>query len=93
MLRKNDMVAVIAGVDKGRTGKILHASGKVLAVFQGHHHSGSYSNIAGIHYYTLKALVEGSGPDPACWVPKIILMQLPKSIRTAASPSPDTERP
>ena len=36
---------------------------------QGHHHSGSYSNIAGIHYYTLKALVEGSGPDPACWVP------------------------
>ncbi len=41
--------------------QILQASGKVLAVFQGHHHSGSYSNIAGIHYYTLKALVEG--PD------------------------------
>ena len=41
--------------------RILHASGKVLAVFQGHHHSGSYSHIAGIHYYTLKALVEGSG--------------------------------
>lgn len=43
--------------------QILKASGKVLAVFQGHHHSGSYSNIAGIHYYTLKALVEGSGPE------------------------------
>jgi predicted phosphodiesterase len=42
---------------------ILEASGKVLAVFQGHHHAGSYSCIAGIHYYTLKALVEGSGPD------------------------------
>jgi predicted MPP superfamily phosphohydrolase len=43
--------------------QILQASDKVLAVFQGHHHSGSYSNIAGIHYYTLKALVEGSGPE------------------------------
>ena len=42
---------------------VLEASGKVLAVFQGHHHSGSYSNIAGIHYYTLKAIVEGHGPE------------------------------
>jgi predicted phosphodiesterase len=42
--------------------QILQNSGKVLAVFQGHHHSGGYSRIAGIHYYTLKALVEGSGP-------------------------------
>ena len=41
--------------------QILEASGKVLAVFQGHHHSGSYSNIAGIHYYTLKAVIEGHG--------------------------------
>ena len=41
--------------------KILEASGKVLAVFQGHHHTGSYSNIAGIHYYTLKAVIEGHG--------------------------------
>ena len=41
--------------------QLLEASGKVLAVFQGHHHSGSYSSIAGIHYYTLKALIEGSG--------------------------------
>ncbi len=43
--------------------QVLEASGKVLTVFQGHHHSGSYSNIAGIHYYTLKALVEGPGPE------------------------------
>jgi hypothetical protein len=43
--------------------QIFNASGKVLAVFQGHHHSGSYSNIAGIHYYTLKAVVEGHGPE------------------------------
>jgi len=43
--------------------QILQTSGKVLTVFQGHHHPGDYKNIAGIHYYTLKALVEGSGPD------------------------------
>ncbi len=42
---------------------ILEASGKVFAVFQGHHHPGGYSQIAGIHYYTLKALVEGTGPE------------------------------
>ena len=43
--------------------RILEASGKVLTVFQGHHHSGDYNNIAGIHYYTLKALIEGSGDE------------------------------
>jgi predicted phosphodiesterase len=43
--------------------RVLEASGKVLAVFQGHHHPGGYSQIAGIHYYTLKALVEGAGPE------------------------------
>jgi len=42
---------------------ILEGSGKVLAVFQGHHHPGAYSFINGIHYYTLKAVVEGSGPE------------------------------
>ncbi len=36
---------------------------KVLAVFQGHHHAGDYSLIEGIHYYTLKAMVEGSGAE------------------------------
>jgi predicted phosphodiesterase len=43
--------------------QILEGSGKVLAVFQGHHHVGSYSTITGIHYYTLKALVEGTGAE------------------------------
>jgi predicted phosphodiesterase len=43
--------------------RVLEASGKVLAVFQGHHHPGGYSYIAGIHYYTLKALIEGTGPE------------------------------
>ena len=41
--------------------KVFQESGKVLAVFQGHHHAGHYSQIEGIHYYTLKAMVEGSG--------------------------------
>ncbi|MHC4678993.1 MAG: metallophosphoesterase [Planctomycetota bacterium] len=43
--------------------QILQASGKVRAVFQGHHHPGRYSNMAGIHYYSLKALVEGAGAE------------------------------
>ncbi|MCP4644394.1 MAG: hypothetical protein GY851_28380 [bacterium] len=42
---------------------VIEASGKVLAVFQGHHHEGSHSCIEGIHYYTLKAVVEGSGAE------------------------------
>lgn len=47
----------------GQVRQVLETSGKVAAVFQGHHHSGSYSHLAGIHYYTLKALVEGTGPE------------------------------
>jgi len=54
---------------KGSTGvrnaamvrEVFQESEKVLAVFQGHHHAGHYSHIEGIHYYTLKAMVEGSG--------------------------------
>lgn len=41
--------------------EVFQESEKVLAVFQGHHHAGHYSQIEGIHYYTLKAMVEGSG--------------------------------
>lgn len=41
--------------------QVLEESGKVQAVFQGHHHEGRYSQIHGIHYYTLKALVEDQG--------------------------------
>lgn len=43
--------------------RVLEESGKVLAVFQGHNHPGAYSHIEGIHYYTLKSLVEGSGAE------------------------------
>ncbi len=43
--------------------QILEQSDKVAAVFQGHHHEGSYSYIEGIHYYTLKAMVEGPGEE------------------------------
>ncbi len=40
---------------------VLQKPGRVLAVFQGHNHAGGYSRIGGIHYYTLKAMIEGSG--------------------------------
>jgi len=41
----------------------LEASGRVLAVLQGHHHPGGYRQINGIHYGTLRAMVEGAGPE------------------------------
>jgi alkaline phosphatase len=41
----------------------LEKSGKVLAVFQGHSHKNDHQEIAGIHYTTLLAMVEGPGPD------------------------------
>jgi predicted MPP superfamily phosphohydrolase len=47
----------------GDVRNILQASGKVLAVFQGHKHEGDYNMIEGIHYYTLKAMVVGSGAE------------------------------
>ena len=40
---------------------ILERSGRVLAVFQGHSHRNDYQEIKGIHYCTLRAMVEGSG--------------------------------
>ncbi len=42
---------------------LLEKSGKVCAVFQGHNHAGPYSTVNNIHYYTLKAMIEGSGKD------------------------------
>ncbi len=41
--------------------KVLEASGKVFAVFQGHSHKNDLKEIGGIHYCTLVAMVEGSG--------------------------------
>ena len=43
--------------------KVLEQSKKVLAVFNGHQHAGQYNLINGIHYYTLKAVVEGQGKE------------------------------
>jgi alkaline phosphatase len=42
---------------------ILEASGKVVAVFQGHSHQNALAEIAGIHYCTLRAMIEGSGAE------------------------------
>ncbi len=43
--------------------RIIENSGKVLAVFQGHYHNGHYSFRNGIHYYTMKAMVDSSLPE------------------------------
>ncbi|MHC4242519.1 MAG: metallophosphoesterase family protein [Planctomycetota bacterium] len=43
--------------------RVMEESGKVLAVFQGHHHEGGHSRIGGIHYYTLRAMVENCGQE------------------------------
>jgi alkaline phosphatase len=42
---------------------ILEKNKNVLGVFQGHHHPGNYSFRNGIHFFTMKAMVEGSFPD------------------------------
>jgi alkaline phosphatase len=41
--------------------EVLQQSGKVTAVLQGHSHQNDHQEIAGIHYCTLAAMVEGSG--------------------------------
>jgi predicted phosphodiesterase len=43
--------------------QVLQKSKKVLAVFQGHNHYGNYSGFSGIHFYTLRALLDGSGSE------------------------------
>jgi alkaline phosphatase len=45
----------------------LEDSRKVLAVVQGHNHRNDYSEIKGIHYVTLMAMVEGSGAENNCY--------------------------
>lgn len=42
---------------------LLENSGNVLAVFQGHHHPGHYSFKNGIHYWTMKGMIEESLPE------------------------------
>ena len=41
--------------------RVLEASQKVLAVFQGHSHENDHKELGGIHYCTLVAMIEGSG--------------------------------
>ena len=41
--------------------RILEESGQVLAVVQGHSHANAYQTVHGIHYVTLRAVVEQSG--------------------------------
>ena len=41
--------------------QMLQDNHRVLAVFQGHKHTGQQSYMEHIHYYTLKAMVTGSG--------------------------------
>lgn len=43
--------------------QILEESQRVVAVFQGHSHQNDYQQIRGIHYCTLRAMIEGSGPE------------------------------
>ncbi|HRQ89247.1 MAG TPA: metallophosphoesterase [Bacteroidia bacterium] len=46
---------------------VLEASGKVLAVFQGHSHKNDLQEIAGIPYCTLAAMIEGSGAENSAY--------------------------
>lgn len=41
---------------------LLERSGRVMAVIQGHHHTGNYSQLHGIHYWTMKAVIESDYP-------------------------------
>jgi hypothetical protein len=42
---------------------VLEVSGKAIAAFHGHDHAGHHAVVNGIHYYTLKAVVEGTGAE------------------------------
>ncbi len=41
----------------------IDRAGNVLAVLQGHSHQNDYRQIAGVHYCTLAAMIEGAGPE------------------------------
>jgi alkaline phosphatase len=41
--------------------QVLEGSKRVTAVFQGHSHQNDFQQIAGIHYCTLAAMIEGTG--------------------------------
>ncbi len=43
--------------------QVIEDSARVVAVFQGHSHENDYREIQGVHYCTLAAMVEGTGPE------------------------------
>jgi hypothetical protein len=55
------MTLYVKNVAKVR--RLLESHPDVLTVFQGYQHQGQYSQVNNIHYYTLKAMVEGSGEE------------------------------
>ena len=46
---------------------VLAADGDVIAVFSGHAHDSNYSEIDGIHYLTIAAMVDSDEPTPPTW--------------------------
>lgn len=65
----HQLLDTFSGIDKelciGNAGEIvevLEQSNKVIAVIQGHHHAGNYSFRKGIHYFTMKGMIEGPLP-------------------------------
>ena len=46
---------------------ILHGSGVVIAVFQGHDHDNHHQEIDGIHYLTFAAMVDHTDPTAPTW--------------------------
>ncbi|MCI0479535.1 metallophosphoesterase, partial [Candidatus Uhrbacteria bacterium] len=46
---------------------VLAASGRVIAVLQGHDHENRYASIDGIHYVTFAAMVDHDVPTPPTW--------------------------
>lgn len=62
---------------------ILEESGKVAAVFQGHSHRNALTDLGGIHYVTLRAMVEGSGEDENGY--SLLEIQADGSLKLAAA--------
>lgn len=46
---------------------VLAADNDVIAVFSGHDHGADYSEIDGIHYFTIAAMVDHDDPTPLTW--------------------------
>ena len=82
---------------------LLRRRGNVIAAFHGHDHAGGYNLIDEIHYYTLRAMVEGTGNDNSSYAiidvgeqgvgitgyRRAISRQLPQTPVSAAATAPD----